>query len=163
MPGYVRKRLMEASMRRSFSIAVLMIVVVVTSAMPGRAASPIRWLGEDPRDTVERYALILFEYDSASPGPVNERILRENVYRGIRPTSEVTVVGHADSLGESQHNLVLSKARAENVAGQIRRDVARYALLKAIGVGESIIYRGDFPEVRFYNRTVQISIRTPAR
>ena len=150
-------------MQRYLSIALLMLVMMVTGATAGRAASPARWLEDDPRDTIERYALILFEYDSASPGPINERILREHVYRGIRPTSEVMVVGYADSLGTSQRNLVLSKQRAENVAGQIRRDVAGYTLLKAIGVGESRLYRGDFPEVRFYNRTVQIEIRTPGR
>jgi outer membrane protein OmpA-like peptidoglycan-associated protein len=150
-------------MRKHLVFVMLSMLAFVAGMGTASATSPPVLLEDDPVETIERYALILFPYDSATPGPINERILREYVYEGIRSTSKVTVVGHADSLGDDMRNRILSVARAENVAGQIRRDVPRFAQLEAIGVGESRVYRGDFPEVRFYNRTVLIEIRTPGR
>lgn len=147
-------------MQRFLSIVVLMIVMISCGATGVQAATPPQWLEKNPHDTVERYSLILFEYDSDALGPVNERILQEYVYKGIRPTSNVLVIGHADSLGLEERNQVLSKSRAENVAGRIRHNVRDYGTLRSVGAGEGSVYRGDTPEARFYSRTVLIEVRT---
>lgn len=113
--------------------------------------------------TLERYNLILFPFNSAEAGETNNRIMREYVYERVKPTSVVEVVGHTDIVGLFDHNLKLSDRRAETVRqGIIKATGGRFASLNAKGVGEDDpLYTNDLPEGRFYNRTVQVTIRTP--
>ncbi len=113
--------------------------------------------------TLERYNLILFPFNSHDAGPINDRIMREYVYERVRPTSVVEVVGHTDVVGLFDHNLRLSERRANTVYEGINRATGRrYAILNKKGVGEDDpLYTNDLPEGRFYNRTVQVIIRTP--
>jgi len=113
--------------------------------------------------TLERYNLILFPFNSAEAGAVNDRIMREYVYERVRSTSVVEVVGHTDVVGLFDHNLRLSERRANTVYEGINRATSRrYAILNKKGVGEDDpLYTNELPEGRFYNRTVQVVIRTP--
>lgn len=113
--------------------------------------------------TLERYNLILFPFDRADTGPINERIMRDYVYDRVFPTSVVEVVGHTDIVGMYEHNKKLSERRANTVEQGIKnRTKGKYAQLTKRGVGEDEpLYTNDLPEGRFYNRTVQVIIRTP--
>lgn len=113
--------------------------------------------------TLERYNLILFPFNSAEAGEANNRIMREYVYERVKPTSVVEVVGHTDVVGLFDHNQKLSERRANTVQDGIHKTTGgKYAVLNKKGVGEDDpLYTNDLPEGRFYNRTVQVVIRTP--
>jgi outer membrane protein OmpA-like peptidoglycan-associated protein len=113
---------------------------------------------------ISRYSLTLFKFDDLDPGPINRRILSEYVYEDILPPSHVEVIGYTDLVGIDGHNRDLSQGRADAVASLIRKNVKKYASLTSRGVGEtSQIYTNDLPEGRFYNRTVQIIVKTPEK
>ncbi len=113
--------------------------------------------------TLERYNLILFPFNSSEAGEANNRIMREYVYDRVKPTSVVEVVGHTDVVGLFDHNQKLSERRANTVQDGIHKTTGgKYSILNKKGVGEDDpLYTNDLPEGRFYNRTVQVIIRTP--
>lgn len=113
--------------------------------------------------TLETYNLILFPFDKATVGKLNDRIMNDYVYERVLPSSVVNVIGHTDVVGLYEHNLRLSNRRANAVEKGIDRKTKRkYASLDKIGVGEEEpLYDNSLPEGRFYNRTVQVLIRTP--
>ena len=110
---------------------------------------------------VEKYALILFDYNSAVIKEGNNTVL-ERVVKRIKelPEAEVTIVGHSDIIGKEDYNVILSLRRAKAVyKGVIDSDVPS---------PERIVFRGDGPynppydnataEGRSFNRTVTITI-----
>ncbi|OGU56456.1 MAG: hypothetical protein A2X64_03330 [Ignavibacteria bacterium GWF2_33_9] len=113
--------------------------------------------------TWERYNLILFPFDKFDAGPINERIMRDYVYERVKPTSYCEVVGHTDVVGMYEHNQRLSDKRATTVRNGINTATrSQYGVLFVRGVGEDEpLYTNDLPEGRFYNRTVQVIIKTP--
>ncbi len=113
--------------------------------------------------TLERYNLILFPFDRSDAGPINERIMKEYVYDRVKPSSWVEVVGHTDVVGLYDHNQKLSDRRATTVRDGINKQTGgKYGVLLVRGVGEDEpLYTNELPEGRFYNRTVQVIIRTP--
>ncbi len=113
--------------------------------------------------TLERYNLILFPFDRSDAGPINERIMREYVYDRVKPSSWVEVVGHTDVVGLYDHNQKLSERRSTTVRDGINKQTnGKYGVLLVRGVGEDEpLYTNELPEGRFYNRTVQVIIRTP--
>ena len=118
-------------------------------------------IGSD--STWERYNLILFPFDKSDAGPINERIMRDYVYERVKPTSWCEVVGHTDIVGLYEHNQKLSDRRATTVRNGINSETkSRYGVLLVRGVGEDEpLYTNELPEGRFYNRTVQVIIKTP--
>lgn len=113
--------------------------------------------------TLERYSLVLFPFDRADAGPINERIMKEYVYERVKPSSKVEVVGHTDVVGLYERNQKLSENRATTVTNGINKQTGgKFSVLNKRGVGEDEpLYRNDLPEGRFYNRTVQVTIKTP--
>ncbi|MFA7627307.1 MAG: OmpA family protein, partial [Candidatus Kapaibacterium sp.] len=113
--------------------------------------------------TREIYNLILFPFNRFDAGPLNERIMRDYVYSRCRPTSKIEVIGHTDVVGMYDHNMKLSKNRANAVRQGINKETGgNYNQLIDKGVGEEDpLYTNDLPEGRFYNRTVQVTVRTP--
>ncbi|MCX6155428.1 MAG: OmpA family protein [Candidatus Kapabacteria bacterium] len=111
----------------------------------------------------ETYNLILFPFDKFEAGPINDRIMREYVYERCKPNSFIEVDGHTDVVGLYDHNQKLSERRAGTVhAGIDKQTKGKYAKLTKRGVGEDeALYTNDLPEGRFYNRTVQVRIKTP--
>ncbi len=53
------------------------------------------------------------------------------------PNDRVTIIGAADSVGPSQANEALSKARAQAVAAQLEADGVAPSRIHALGVGET--------------------------
>lgn len=132
--------------------------------IPVMQVSAERKLTETIADsTEERYNLILFPFNSAEAGPLNERIMNDYVYERIKPTTYVEVIGHTDIKGLENTNLRLSEKRSATVRTGIERKTGgKYGELIQEGVGEEDpLYINDLPEGRFYNRTVQVFIKTP--
>lgn len=116
------------------------------------------------RDTMyENYSLILFKFNSYDAGPLNDKIMKDYVYNRVTPESTVEVIGHTDVVGLYKTNAKLSVNRAKTVHKGIKRaSKGKYADLDMRGVGEDEpLYDNDTPEGRFYNRTVQVLIKTP--
>jgi len=113
--------------------------------------------------TIERYSLILFPFDKFIAGPINDRIMNDYVYDRVKPTSVVEVIGHTDIVGLYEHNQKLSENRSRTVyEGIMKKTGGKFAILNRRGVGEDEpLYSNDLPEGRFYNRTVQVLIKTP--
>ncbi len=118
---------------------------------------------KDTQKTLERYSLILFPFDKFDAGPLNERILKEYVFPRVFPRTEIEVVGHTDVVGLYDHNKRLSENRSKTVQTGIKSTTGgKYGTLDSRGVGEDeALYTNELPEGRFYNRTVQVIIRTP--
>ncbi len=110
----------------------------------------------------ERYALVLFDFDSDALDARNQAIVTQIVER-IRalPQATVEIVGHTDNIGKEEYNIKLSERRAQAV----------YRLLTSAyggGGGDRIRYRGVgphealydnlSPETRALNRTVTITL-----
>ncbi len=105
---------------------------------------------------VERYSLIVFDYDKADLTDEHRQVIR-TIREKISPESLIRIRGFADRTGDAAHNQELSLQRARAVA-------------KALGVPEEridvaaaaeLLYNNDLPEGRFYSRTVTIEIETP--
>lgn len=122
-----------------------------------------RIVGSTKDSTLEKYNLILFPFNKFEAGPINMRIMKDYVYDRVKPTSSVIVIGHTDVVGLYEHNQKLS----DNRAGEVKKGIdaktnKAYGILDSRGVGEDDpLYTNDLPEGRFYNRTVQVIIRTP--
>ncbi|MDZ4745878.1 MAG: OmpA family protein [bacterium] len=113
--------------------------------------------------TLEKYNLILFDFDKFTAGPMNERILREYVFGRVKPSSDIKVDGHTDVVGEYGHNKKLSENRSRTVENAIKSSTGgKYQSLISRGTGEDEpLYNNILPEERFFNRTVQVIIETP--
>jgi outer membrane protein OmpA-like peptidoglycan-associated protein len=124
-----------------------------------------RVIAEGKDSTDETYNLVLFPFDSPKAGPINERIMRDYVYERCMTTSSIEVIGHTDVVGLYERNMKLSNDRANTVTGGINKSTSgSYGKLDAKGVGEDEpLYTNDLPEGRFYNRTVQVRIKTPLK
>ncbi len=100
---------------------------------------------------VERYTLILFDFDKAELKPSHRRYL-DWVRQQIPPGAQVRIVGTTDTLGDAQYNRQLSLRRAQAVASYLGMPE-----LQVRGNGEAEgIYA--YPEERFYRRTVHIIV-----
>jgi len=110
---------------------------------------------------IEKYALILFDYDSAEIKAQNATIL-DRVVKRIKELTEanVTIVGQTDIIGKEDYNVLLSERRAKAVYQNV--------IDSDIPMPERIVFRGNGPynppydnataEGRSFNRTVTITI-----
>ncbi|WP_310560482.1 OmpA family protein [Flavobacterium sp.] len=111
-----------------------------------------------------RYS-VLYEFDESKAISIYEKYLTEVVAPKIPANGTVIIHGHTDIIGDEAHNLELSKARANDV-----KTILESALTKSgrsdvkfeiSGFGEESShspFNNNFPEERFYNRTVIIDI-----
>ncbi|MCX6140143.1 MAG: OmpA family protein [Candidatus Kapabacteria bacterium] len=109
---------------------------------------------------VERYSLIVFDFNSAQLNSSNQRIM-ERVKQRIQPDSKVRITGFADRQGNPDYNRELARKRcveAQRVLGLGDDRVT----LEPIG-SDRLVFNNDTPEGRSYSRTVQIEIVTPVR
>lgn len=110
-----------------------------------------------PDKEFDIYSMIGFGYNKAELEDRN-LFIADKAKQRLRSYSETDIIGYSDRLGNEIANQRLSQKRAYNVAD--------YLLLKpeltARGLGEKkLLYDNDYPEGRFYSRTVVISIVTP--
>ncbi|MBL0322334.1 MAG: OmpA family protein [Ignavibacteria bacterium] len=109
---------------------------------------------------VERYSLIVFDFNSAQLNSSNQRIM-QRVKQRIQPDSKVKIMGFADRQGNPDYNRELARKRcaeAQRVLGLPDDRVT----LEPVG-SDRLIFNNDNPEGRSYSRTVQIEIVTPVR
>ncbi|HVK36939.1 MAG TPA: OmpA family protein [Candidatus Kapabacteria bacterium] len=107
---------------------------------------------------IDRYSLILFDFDRAALEGVNLAIAQD-VRSRIGPGANVSVTGSTDRIGDEAYNEKLSLERARNVAKIL--DVAPE---RVSGLGErSLLFDNELPEGRFYSRTVTIVVETPVQ
>ena len=110
---------------------------------------------------LEKYALILFDFDSAQIKAHNRNVL-DRITARIKaiPTAKVTISGHTDSIGKETYNLSLSESRAKSAYDNI--------LAGGVQAGDNITYKGsglhdplynnELPEGRALNRTVTVTL-----
>ena len=110
----------------------------------------------------EKYALILFDFDSDKIGDRNQTIVAEIVAR-IRelPKASVSIVGHTDNIGKKEYNMKLSERRAKAVYDQILdiygSDTTDRISYRGVGATDPL-YDNLTPESRAFNRTVTITL-----
>ncbi len=106
----------------------------------------------------EKYALILFDFDSWKIKNRNREIVDRIVTRiGELPHPRVTVTGHTDTIGSEEYNLTLSKRRARAVYDTLVAALGKGADVTYTGLGEDgPIYDNELPEGRALNRTVTV-------
>ncbi len=135
--------------------------VEANGSMPVDYLSSVRKKTENlPDRTIDKYSLILFDFDKATLNEDNKRVLERMVLPAIKANSKVSIIGYTDRIGSEDHNKKLSKDRAETVKSflQSRATDAKYT---AMGVGESSeIYPNGSPAGRQLSRTVQVIIET---
>ncbi|MBU1397964.1 MAG: OmpA family protein, partial [Proteobacteria bacterium] len=110
----------------------------------------------------EKYALILFDFDSDAISARNQEIVNAIVAR-IRELSQTTaeIVGHTDTIGKEDYNIKLSQRRALSAYkllsaayGVVPSDHIRHS-----GVGPNDpLFDNITPEARALNRTVIITL-----
>ncbi len=113
-------------------------------------------LKEDKR--IERFSLILFDYDKANIKPGHKKILDE-IKQRIMPNSIVTIEGYADRTGEQIYNRELALRRCNEVQNILNVNKSNLNI-NPIG-SDVLLYNNDLPQGRSYCRTVKIKIETP--
>ncbi len=114
-----------------------------------------------PDRRIQKFSLVLFDFDKADLTPANQRILDRYVLPAIQFNSTVKIYGYTDRIGEADYNKRLAQQRAETVK-QYLASRARAKHYEAIGVGEDLLlYDNDIPIGRQLSRTVQIIVETP--
>ena len=108
---------------------------------------------------------VIFEFNESKAITMYQKYLTEVVTPKIPKGGTVLIHGHTDTIGEEGHNLDLSLARANEVRGIIENALAQAnrtdVKFEAYGFGEDknvAPFENNFPEERFYNRTVIIDI-----
>lgn len=136
-----------------FGLTVIVLLSLAAASLPAQTTVT----------TIDRFSLILYDFDSAEPSPINARILKEHVYPEITPRTEISIVGYSDVVGQEEHNYELARLRSNKVASLVRDafNARDYKSLTATAFGEEHApYRYDLPEGRFLSRTVIITLKT---
>jgi outer membrane protein OmpA-like peptidoglycan-associated protein len=111
---------------------------------------------------VEKYSLIVFEYNSAELTPLQKANLK-TARNAINPNSRVVIDGYTDNIGSPEYNLDLSKRRIEEVVstlGLVEGD--NVESIERIPHGaQNPLYDNKTAKGRSYNRTVVITILNP--
>ncbi len=117
---------------------------------------------EEMRDDkiIEKYSLIVFDYNSAKLTPAQKKALAK-VKDRIKPNSLVTIAGYADRTGESDYNRDLAARRIDEVQ-QVLGVSESNLTVKPYG-NDVLLFDNNSPQGRSYSRTVQITIETPIK
>ncbi len=106
----------------------------------------------------EKYALILFDYDSTAIKSRNKVIVDRIIARMQEvPDAKVDIVGHTDIIGKEAYNRKLSERRAEAVKGQFAAVASDNMTMSGDGP-QNPLYDNTLPEGRALNRTVTIDL-----
>ncbi len=107
---------------------------------------------------ISRYNLILFDFNKFDIKSNNQKIV-DFIKKNLNPESKVKITGYTDKTGEAQLNLKLSQNRA-----QATKDILSHPNSTAVGEGNNIsLFNNEYPEGRFYCRTVDIYVETPIK
>jgi len=104
---------------------------------------------------------ILFDVDKAEIKPTAKDSIAKAAEVLVQyPDTYITVEGHTDSTGTTEHNQKLSERRADAVRDQLLRDGVPASRVSVKGYGESApVADNSTPEGRQSNRRVQLEIR----
>ncbi|TSA11095.1 MAG: VWA domain-containing protein [Deltaproteobacteria bacterium] len=108
---------------------------------------------------LEKYALVLFDFDRADIKEQNKAVLDQIIERIKQlPAARVKIVGHTDIIGKEDYNMRLSERRARAVYDQIlARGITAGERITHEGIGpRDPLYDNSRPEGRALNRTVTI-------
>lgn len=104
---------------------------------------------------IDNYSLILFDFDKSDVSSANKEIINFIKSR-LKSDSKVEITGYTDRTGEADYNKRLSERRASTVFNELKHSGSTFK-----GLGEDIlIYDNDFPEGRFYCRTINIRVES---
>ncbi len=110
----------------------------------------------------EKYALILFDFDSDAISAGNQEIVERITDRiEALPQASAEIVGHTDNIGKENYNIKLSERRALAVRKLLSVAYGQEAgdHLRDRGVGpHEPLYDNATPEARAFNRTVTITL-----
>jgi outer membrane protein OmpA-like peptidoglycan-associated protein len=107
----------------------------------------------------EYYSLILFDFASRSLDAKHNKVI-SFINTRVKPTSKIVVSGYTDIIGLPEINQRIATERAFATAEKL--NIAGSSNIEIIGVGnDKLLYDNNYPEGRFYCRTVTISIETP--
>lgn len=113
---------------------------------------------------VTRFSII-YEFNEAIAINIYEKYLTEIVMPKIPIGGTVIIKGYSDIIGDSEHNLKLSLARANDVRSIIEAALAKAGRtdvkFEVYGYGEDenlSQFENKYPEQRFYNRSVVVDI-----
>lgn len=109
---------------------------------------------------IERYSLIVFDFNSAQLNAANQRVM-DRVKSRIQPESKVRILGFADRQGNAEYNRTLARKRcveAQRALGLPDSQVT----IDPVG-SDRLLYNNESAEGRSYSRTVQIVVETPVR
>ncbi|EJL60262.1 OmpA family protein [Flavobacterium sp. CF136] len=111
-----------------------------------------------------RYSII-FEFNESKAITIYKKYLTDVVVPKIPMNGTVIIHGHTDIIGDDDHNLKLSQARANEVKSIIEDALAKSnrtdVKFEVTGYGEDLSrspFDNKYPEERFYNRTVIIDV-----
>ncbi|HLP94869.1 MAG TPA: OmpA family protein [Saprospiraceae bacterium] len=111
-----------------------------------------------------RYSVI-YEFDESKAINIYEKYLTDIVTPKIPPGALVIIHGYTDIIGDAAYNQKLSLARANDVKSILANSLSKVGrsdvLIEVYGFGEDETlspFNNDYPEERFYNRTVLIDI-----
>ncbi|MBK9247932.1 MAG: OmpA family protein [Ignavibacteria bacterium] len=107
---------------------------------------------------IDRYNLILFEFDKAELSSTNSKLV-DFIKRRISPEATVNITGYSDEVGDDDYNLRLSGERAKSAARALN---SKNPTVKGVGETQPL-FTNELPEGRFYNRTVEIVVITPVK
>lgn len=107
---------------------------------------------------IEKFALILFDYNRADLKQEHKRILQDIKSR-IKPESIVTISGYADATGEKDYNKDLASKRTKNVLKELDLN-EEMAIINNIG-SDRLLFDNSSSYGRSFCRTVTILIETP--
>ncbi len=132
------------------------------------ASTSVRFIKREERvakkegyKVMEKYALILFDFDRADIQDRNRAVLDRIIARiNEIPTAKVSITGHSDTIGKEAYNIDLSKRRAKAAfemivaGGGINSGNIAYE-----GAGpHNPLFDNELPEGRALNRTVTVTL-----
>ncbi len=153
---------------KTISINATMTDVTGRSYTTETIDTAVRYIKREERDVqklehkvIEKYALILFDYDSAAIKEGNRTVI-DRVVKRIKelPEAQVTILGQTDILGKEDYNVILSQRRAKAVYKMVMdSEILSPDRISFKGNGaENPPYDNETAEGRSFNRTVTITL-----
>jgi len=108
---------------------------------------------------------VIYEFNNSKAIDIYDKYLTDVVIPKIPNGAKVIIHGHTDIIGEKDYNQKLSEARANDVKTILQNGLAKAGRsdvkFEVYGFGEDLNmepFDNNYPEERFYNRTVIIDI-----
>lgn len=118
-----------------------------------------------PQDEMGTRYSVLYEYNASNTNSIYEKYLKEIVAKQIPKDATVFIQGFTDVIGDEKNNKKISLSRAEDVLRILKTELTNQGRTdvkyKVMAYGEDAStapFNNQYPEERFYNRTVIIDI-----